>query len=78
MTSTPILERADSASSLTRREWEVAQLLSRGHSTKEIAAALGVSLHTVRRHSEQIFRKFNVQCRTAAAVRFLGLATERP
>jgi DNA-binding NarL/FixJ family response regulator len=46
----------------------VAHLLAQGLPTKAIAAALGVSIHTVRRHSESVFKKLNVNTRTAAAL----------
>lgn len=52
---------------LTPREATVALLIADGLSTPRIAAALGVSLHTVRRHSERIFRKLGVTTRAAVS-----------
>lgn len=45
---------------LTPRERDVAELIAKGHSYKEIGLSLGITLHTVRRHGERIFRKFGV------------------
>jgi DNA-binding NarL/FixJ family response regulator len=62
---------------LTSREREVGELLAEGLATKAIAARLGISLHTVRRHTERIFRKLCVQSRTLAALRFREMRPER-
>lgn len=51
---------------LTRREQQVAGLLGAGRSTAEVAHALGVSIHTVRRHSENLLSKLGVHSRAAA------------
>ena len=51
---------------LTGREWEILELLSRGSSTAEIAAALFVSPVTVRTHVSAILRKLQVSDRAAA------------
>jgi len=56
---------------LTRREWDVSRLLCRGCSAKNIAAELEVSVHTVRRHMEHIYKKLNAQCRVVAVIRIL-------
>ena len=53
---------------LTRREAEVAELIASGSSTRDIAATLGISLHTVRRHTERIFAKVGVKTRTQLTV----------
>ena len=42
---------------LTSREWEVLALMCDGCSTKQMAARLGLSPVTVRRHSSEIVRK---------------------
>jgi DNA-binding NarL/FixJ family response regulator len=44
---------------LTMREREVLKLLAEGKRTKEIAAALYISPHTVRRHRSNIMEKLN-------------------
>ena len=46
---------------LTIREREVLKLLAEGKRTKEIAAALYISPHTVRRHRSNIMEKLNIQ-----------------
>ena len=48
---------------LTQRQVEVAMLLTAGASTKKIAEQLGISLHTARRHTEQIFLKLGIHSR---------------
>ena len=48
---------------LSKREIEVAQLLLRGSSRKEIAAELSIAHATVKRHIENIYAKTEVQDR---------------
>ena len=48
---------------LTRREREVARLVIDGLSTEDIAAALFISVHTVRDHLKMIFGKMGVSRR---------------
>lgn len=66
--------------SLTERELEVARLLARGLANDEIAAALFVSLNTVKTHLKNVYAKLGVRTRTEAVARCLelGLLTERP
>jgi len=45
---------------LTERERQVYQLLAEGHSNKEIASRLGLSLHTVETHRTRIMEKLDV------------------
>lgn len=52
---------------LTPREREVASLIATGRATKEIAAALCISTHTARHHTERVFTKLGVQTRAAVA-----------
>jgi DNA-binding NarL/FixJ family response regulator len=51
---------------LTERETEVLGLLSKGLANKQIAAALGISEHTVKFHVSSIYSKLNVTNRTEA------------
>lgn len=51
---------------LTARQEEVADCLKKGMQNAEIAEHLGISLHTVRRHMEQMFRRLGVNNRKAA------------
>lgn len=54
---------------LTAKEMEVIQLLRKGLSNKEIAAALSVSLSTVKTHVNNIYRKLQVNNRMLAIQR---------
>lgn len=51
---------------ISRREYEVLELMARGLSNQEIADALFVSLNTVKTHSSNLFIKLNVKRRTQA------------
>jgi DNA-binding NarL/FixJ family response regulator len=51
---------------LTPREWEVGELLREGHRTSEIAARLGLSPVTVRRHVGLLLRKLGAEDRDEA------------
>ena len=57
---------------LAPREREVLKLLADGCPYKEIAAAMQVSLGTVRTYIERIYEKLHVHNRTDAVVQFLG------
>jgi DNA-binding CsgD family transcriptional regulator len=50
---------------LTPRESGIARLIAAGLSTKEIAARLGISPHTVRHHTERVFEKLGVRNRAS-------------
>lgn len=51
---------------LTERESEVLGLLAKGLANKQIAAALGISEHTVKFHVSSIYQKLNVTNRAEA------------
>jgi DNA-binding NarL/FixJ family response regulator len=53
---------------LTLREKEVLQLIVNGHSNKEIAGKLNITLRTVKAHVSSILIKLDVNDRTQAAV----------
>lgn len=54
--------------SLTAQEKKVLKLVVKVQSNKEIAAALGITPSTVKRHLENILRKLRLRNRVAAAV----------
>jgi DNA-binding NarL/FixJ family response regulator len=58
---------------LTEREMQVFQQLVEGKSNKQIAAGLGMSVHTAKGHVEMIIAKFEASDRTHAAVKALHL-----
>ena len=49
---------------LTRRELEVAALVADGAPAKNVASALSISIHTARRHTENVFQKLGVHSRS--------------
>jgi DNA-binding NarL/FixJ family response regulator len=51
---------------LSARELEVLRLVAAGKSNREIASALVISEHTVRRHLQNLFAKIGVSSRSAA------------
>lgn len=51
---------------LSSREYEVLQLLAKGHSNNDIAACLFLSVSTVKTHVSTLFQKMNVKSRTQA------------
>jgi DNA-binding CsgD family transcriptional regulator len=57
---------------LSRRELSIARRIADGSSAKGIAGALGISIHTVKRHSERIFAKLRVHSRRAVASALRG------
>jgi DNA-binding NarL/FixJ family response regulator len=57
---------------LTKREHEILGCLAKGYQYKEIAAALSISIMTVRSHVQNIYDKLHVRSRTEAVVKFLG------
>jgi DNA-binding CsgD family transcriptional regulator len=57
---------------LTARERELAALVVEGLTTRELAAALVISTHTVKDHLKSIFEKIGVRSRGELAARVLG------
>jgi len=62
---------------LSRREWEVLELLAQGYSDKEIATRLHVGYDTVRTHCTHIFEKLQVRSRAGAVAKFLTSGDRR-
>jgi len=51
---------------ISKREWEVLQLISEGLSNQEIATHLFLSLNTIKTHSSNLFEKLDVKRRIQA------------
>ncbi|WP_161728116.1 helix-turn-helix transcriptional regulator, partial [Methylibium sp. T29] len=62
-----VVDAAPPDDPLSAREREVMALLAEGQSNKLIARALGLSLHTVKRHVANILTKLALDSRTQAA-----------
>jgi two-component system response regulator NreC len=54
---------------LTKREAEVLEFVAKGHTSKQIADALQLSVHTVNNHRKRVCRKLDVHS-TAELVAF--------
>src|SRR5579884_1993680 len=54
---------------LTPREWEVLDLMSLGHSTRQIAEELVLSTETIRTHVKNLMRKLGARSRQEAIAR---------
>jgi NarL family two-component system response regulator LiaR len=54
---------------ISKREYEVLELIAKGLSNQEIADKLFVSLNTVKTHSQSLFVKLDVKRRTQAVQR---------
>jgi DNA-binding NarL/FixJ family response regulator len=53
-------QKPEETSNLTVKEREVLQLIAEGHSTKEIASRLGVSVQTIDTHRQHIMEKLDL------------------
>ncbi len=51
---------------ISKREWEVLQLIGQGFSNQEIANQLFVSINTIKTHSSSLFEKLEVKRRIQA------------
>jgi non-specific serine/threonine protein kinase len=61
--------RGEAAGLLTKREWEIADLVAAGLSNREIASRLVIAKRTVDAHVEHIFAKLGISSRVQLAVR---------
>ncbi|OZC03691.1 response regulator [Rubricoccus marinus] len=66
-------ERERAALGLTPREQEVLALIARGDTDDGMAAAMGVSVHTVQSHVKSLYRKLDVHSRGEASRRAVEL-----
>lgn len=64
-------ELAREVAKLTEREREILERLLEGRATKEIASALHLSVHTVKSHSQSVFRKFGARSRAELLSQFV-------
>jgi len=67
----PWQSRSEVVSDLTRREYEVLQLMTKGATNREIATAMFLSEETVKSHVKRILQKFGVANRGQAVATFL-------
>jgi LuxR family transcriptional regulator, maltose regulon positive regulatory protein len=58
---------------LSNRELEILQMVADGHSNQEIADELIVTLHTIKKHTSNIYGKLGVSSRTQAVAHARGL-----
>ena len=65
--STEVSLQSQELSGLTRRELEILQLVSEGHSNAQLARMLWVTEQTVKFHLSNIYRKLDVANRTEAS-----------
>ncbi|MDO8491314.1 MAG: helix-turn-helix transcriptional regulator, partial [Dehalococcoidia bacterium] len=63
-----LAERTAEAAHLTAREVDVLRLLGNGDSNKEIAATLGITLDTAKKHVRNVIDKLQARTRTHAAI----------
>lgn len=64
------IEPARGGSGLTRAEQRIVELVASGHSNREIAAELFVSVRTVETHLGSVYRKLAIRSRTELVRRF--------
>ena len=64
--------------SLTRREYEVLQLMTKGATNREIATTIFLSEETVKSHVKRILQKFGVANRGQAVATYLESLDRRP
>jgi DNA-binding NarL/FixJ family response regulator len=68
----PDLTPEEKAIRFSTREQEMVNFIRKGYIDKEIAAAAGISIWTVRKHLHNIYRKLNVNTRIEAVIRLIG------
>jgi RNA polymerase sigma factor (sigma-70 family) len=69
-------DRAQALESLTTREREILQLMSKGLDNREIAARLNIAYPTVRSHVRRILEKLDARSKLEAVVKAAGAAEE--
>ncbi len=74
----PWQSRSEVVSDLTRREYEVLQLMTKGATNREIATTIFLSEETVKSHVKRILQKFGVANRGQAVATYLESLDHRP
>jgi DNA-binding NarL/FixJ family response regulator len=74
---TPGADLLPSDRRLTRREWQVLELVAEGKTNRTVAADLSISEETVRTHVSKILAKLETPNRSAAAARYHRLRLAR-
>jgi LuxR family transcriptional regulator, regulator of acetate metabolism len=77
-TTAPWQSRSEVVSDLTRREYEVLQLMTKGATNREIATTIFLSEETVKSHVKRILQKFGVANRGQAVATYLESLEGRP
>jgi DNA-binding NarL/FixJ family response regulator len=67
----PWQSRSEVVSELTRREYEILQLMTKGATNREIATTIFLSVGTVKWHVKNILQKFGVANRGQAVATYL-------
>jgi DNA-binding NarL/FixJ family response regulator len=62
---------------VSKREWEILELISRGYRNEDIAQTLFISIKTVKTHVKNIFRKLECRGRLEAALLFIEHSGDR-
>lgn len=75
---TPLLETVRAAAPLTGREREIAALAAAGEPSKEIAAALTLSVRTVDNHLQRAYAKLGIATRRELAAHLGHFGTGTP
>ena len=74
----PWQSRSEVVSDLTRREYEVLRLMTKGASNREIATTIFLSEETVKSHVKRILQKFGVANRGQAVATYLESLERNP
>lgn len=69
--NTQVVKKEEKLDSLSQREWEVLELLTKGCKNEQIAKSMYISEKTVKNHVSNILRKLEVPDRTNAVLKAL-------
>lgn len=72
-----LIEEIDSRQMLTNREKEVLKLMIQGKSNAQIAEELVISIYTVKRHINNIFKKTDIKSRTDLSILIAAATREQ-